>query len=71
VLNHLPRDPEHLWRLLGKHVNIILEEGDKRESLFITQVPRNAGSLGHIHANLDDLHGDILVVRGLHVGCRR
>jgi hypothetical protein len=32
------------------------------EFLFVTQVPRDAGSLGDIHANLDDLHGDILTV---------
>jgi hypothetical protein len=33
-----------------------------REFLFVTQVPRDAGSLGGIHADLDDLHGDILTV---------
>jgi hypothetical protein len=36
VLNHLPRDPGHLWRLPGKHVNIISEEGDESELLFVT-----------------------------------
>jgi hypothetical protein len=36
VLDHLPRDPGHLWRLQGKHVNIIPEEGDEREFLFVT-----------------------------------
>jgi hypothetical protein len=34
VLNHLPRDPRHLRRLPGKHVHIILEEGDEHEFLF-------------------------------------
>jgi hypothetical protein len=34
VLNHLPRDPRHLRQLPGKHVHIILEEGDEREFLF-------------------------------------
>jgi hypothetical protein len=33
-----------------------------REFLFVTQVSRDAGSLGGIHADLDDLHGDILTV---------
>jgi hypothetical protein len=37
MLDHLPRDPEHLRWLLGKHANIILEEGDERELLFVTQ----------------------------------
>jgi hypothetical protein len=36
VLNHLPRDPEHLRWLSGKHVNIILEECDERGFLFIS-----------------------------------
>jgi hypothetical protein len=39
VLNHLPRDPGHLQRLLGKHINIILEESDERKFLFVTRVP--------------------------------
>jgi hypothetical protein len=38
VLNHLPRDPRHLRRLPGKHVNISLEEGDEREFLFAIQI---------------------------------
>jgi hypothetical protein len=57
--------------LLGKHVNIALEEGDEHEFLFIAQVPHDAGSLGDFRADLDDLHGDILTVQGLHTGCRR
>jgi hypothetical protein len=36
VLDHLPRDSGHLWWLQGKHVNIIPEEGDEREFLFVT-----------------------------------
>jgi hypothetical protein len=31
VLNHLPRDPSHLRQLLGKHIDISLDEGDERE----------------------------------------
>jgi hypothetical protein len=46
--------------LLGKHVNIILEEGVKREFLFVAQIPRDAGGLSDICADLNDLHGDIL-----------
>jgi hypothetical protein len=34
VLNHLPRDPEHLRRLPSKHVYISPEEGDELEFLF-------------------------------------
>jgi hypothetical protein len=71
VLNPLPRDPWHLRWLPGKHINIIPEQGDKREFLFVAQVPRNAGGLGSIRADLDNLHGDILIVQGLHAGCRR
>jgi hypothetical protein len=62
VLNHLPRDPRHLRWLSGKHVNISLEEGDERMFLFVAEVPRNAGSQGSIHADLDGLHGDSLIV---------
>jgi hypothetical protein len=57
--------------LPGKHINIISEEGDEREFLFVTQIPHDAGGLGGIHTNLDHLDGNILVVQGLHVGCRR
>jgi hypothetical protein len=35
VLDHLPEDPMHLRRLPCKHVGIYLEEGDKREFLFL------------------------------------
>jgi hypothetical protein len=34
VLNHLPRDPRHLRRLPGKHIDISLEEGDEHKFLF-------------------------------------
>jgi hypothetical protein len=44
-------------------------EGDKRDFLFVAQIPRDAGGLGGIHVDLDDLHGDVLTVRGLHTGC--
>jgi hypothetical protein len=46
-----------------------MEEGDEREFLFVTQNPCDAGGLGGIHADVDDLHRDVLVVRGLHMGC--
>jgi hypothetical protein len=62
VLNHLPRNPWHLRRLPGKHIDISLNEDDERELLFVTQVPRDAGGLGSIRANLDDLHGHVLVI---------
>jgi hypothetical protein len=35
VLNHLHRDPGHLQRLPGKHVDVSPEEGDEREFLFV------------------------------------
>jgi hypothetical protein len=70
VLNHLPRDLRNLGRLPDKHVNISSEEGDEREFLFVVQVPRDAGSLGSINPDLNSLHGDSLIVGGLHVGCR-
>jgi hypothetical protein len=38
VLNHLPRDPRHLQRLPSKHVDIIPEEGDEREFIFVVQI---------------------------------
>jgi hypothetical protein len=38
LLNHLPRDPRHLRWLPGKHIDIILEEGDEREFLFAIQI---------------------------------
>jgi hypothetical protein len=55
--------------LPDKHVNIIPEKGDECEFLFVTQIPHDAGGLGSIRADLDDLHMNILVVRGMHVGC--
>jgi hypothetical protein len=70
VLNHLPRDLRNLGRLPGKHVNISPEEGDEREFLFVVQVPHDTGSLGSINPDLNSLHGDSLIVGGLHVGCR-
>jgi hypothetical protein len=38
VLNHLARDPRHLRRLSGKHVDISPEEGDEHEFLFAVQI---------------------------------
>jgi hypothetical protein len=71
VLNHFPRDPGHLLQLPGKHIDIIPEEGDKCEFLFVARDPYDAGGLGGIRVDLDDLHGDVLTVRRLHVGCSR
>jgi hypothetical protein len=48
--------------LLGKHVDISLEEGDEREFLFVTQIPHDASGLGGVRADLDDLHRDVLIV---------
>jgi hypothetical protein len=68
VLNHLPRDPRHLRRLLGKHVDISLKEGDEREFLFAVQITRDMGSLSSLSPNLDGLYGDVFLARGLHTG---
>jgi hypothetical protein len=48
--------------LPSKHINIISEDDDYHKFLFVTQIPRDAGGLGGIHADLDDLHGNVLVV---------
>jgi hypothetical protein len=69
VLNHLPRDPRHLRWLLGKHVDISPEEGDKREFVFAIQVTQDMGSMSSFDPDLDGLHGDVLLGRGLHMGC--
>jgi hypothetical protein len=69
VLNHLHRDLRHLRRLLGKHINISLEEGDEREFLFAVQITRDTGSLSSLSPDLDGLYGDVFLARGLHVGC--
>jgi hypothetical protein len=70
MLNHLPRDLEYLGWLPGKHVNVSPEEDDEREFLFVVQVPRDASGLGSINPDLNSLHGDSLIVGGLHAGCR-
>jgi hypothetical protein len=69
VLNHLPRDPRHLRRLSSKHINISPDEGDKREFLFAVQITRDTGSLSSLSPDLNGLHGDIFLARGLHMGC--
>jgi hypothetical protein len=69
VLNHLPRDLRHLRRLLGKHIDISLEEGDEREFLFAVQITRDTGSLTSFSPDLDDLCRDIFLARGFHAGC--
>jgi hypothetical protein len=66
MLNHLPRDPRHLRWLPGKHINISLEEGGKREFLFAVQITRDTGSLSGLSPDLDGLHRDIF---GLHAAC--
>jgi hypothetical protein len=69
VINHLPRDLRHLRWLPGKHVYIGPEEGDECEFLFAIQIPRYAGGMGSIHPDMNDLHGDVLFAKGLHMGC--
>jgi hypothetical protein len=51
-------------------INIGPKEGDEREFLFAIQVSHNEGDLGSINPDLDGLHGDTLIVRGLHAGCQ-
>jgi hypothetical protein len=55
--------------LPGKHGDISPEEGDKREFLFTVQITRDTGSLSSFDPDLDGLHGDVLLGRGLHMGC--
>jgi hypothetical protein len=69
VLNHLPRDPRHLQWLSSKHIHISPEEGDEREFLFDVQIPYEAGDLGSIHPDLNNLHGDVLFAEGYTWGC--
>jgi hypothetical protein len=69
VLDHLPRDPMHLRWLLDKHVDVSLEEGDECEFLFVVQITRDTGSLSSFNPDLDCIYGDVLLGRGLHVGC--
>jgi hypothetical protein len=69
VLNHLPRYPEDLRQLLGKHVDISPEEGDEHEYLFAVQITRDTGSLTSFSPDLDGLYLDILLGGGLHAGC--
>jgi hypothetical protein len=63
VLNHLPRDPRHLRRLPGKHIDISLEEGDEHEFLFTIQITRDTGSLTSLSPDLDGLYRDIFLAR--------
>jgi hypothetical protein len=49
----------------GKYMHFMIAN----KFLFAVQVPRYAGGLGNISPNLDDLHGDTLVVRGLQTRC--
>jgi hypothetical protein len=68
VLNHLPRDPRHLRRLPGKHIDIRPKEGDEHEFLFAVQITRDMGGLTSLSPDLDGLYGDIFLARGLHAG---
>jgi hypothetical protein len=69
VLNHLPRDPRHLRRLPGKHVDIRPKEGNEREFLFAVEITRYVSSLSSLSPDLDGLYEDIFLARGLHTGC--
>jgi hypothetical protein len=40
VLNHLPGDPRHLRRFPCEYVGICLEEGDERDFLFSSRLPK-------------------------------
>jgi hypothetical protein len=55
--------------LSSKHIYINLEEGDEREFLFAVQLPHDAGGLSSICPDLNGLHEDVLLDRGLHMGC--
>jgi hypothetical protein len=66
VLNHLPRDPRHLRRMPGKHIDISPEEGDEHEFPFAVQITRDTGSLSSLSPDLDGLHRDVFLARGLH-----
>jgi hypothetical protein len=70
VLDHLPRDPEHLRWLPCKHIRVSPEEGNKHEFLFSVQITQDTGSLSSIGSNLNGLHEDVLSCRELHAGCR-
>jgi hypothetical protein len=67
VLDHLPGDPRHLRRFPCEYVGICLEEGDERDFLFLLQIPRDASSLGGIHAESGGLDGDVVCSRWLHL----
>jgi hypothetical protein len=67
VLDHLPRDPRHLRQFPCEYVGICLEEGDKRDFLFLLQITRDASGLGGIHADLDGLDGTVVYSRWLHL----
>jgi hypothetical protein len=68
VLNHLPRDPEHLRRFPGEHVDICPEEDDERAFLFVSQIPTDTGGLGGLRSDLDGLHGNIVRIRRTDLG---
>jgi hypothetical protein len=67
VLDHLPGEPRHLRRFPCEYVGICLEEGDEREFLFLLQITRDASGLGGIRAEPDDLDGDAVCPRWLHL----
>ena len=55
VLNHIPGDPGHVGWLPCKDIDIIPEECDEREFLFLHQAPANAGGLGGVWPDLHSL----------------
>jgi hypothetical protein len=67
VLNHLPGDPRLLRWLPSEHVGICLEEGNEREFLFFSQIPRDAGGLGGVCADLDGLSGPAVCSKRLYL----
>jgi len=69
VLDHFSRDPRHLRRFPGKHVDICLEESDECAFLFLPQATRDASSLGGLRSDLDGLHGDVVRIRRLNHRC--
>jgi hypothetical protein len=69
VLNHLSRDPRHLRRLPGKHVDINSEKGDEREFLFAVEITRDMGRLTSLILDQIGLYEDIFLARGLYMWC--
>ena len=58
VLNHLPRDPGNIRRLLGEHISVCPEEGDEHEFLFGVKRPTHLDGPGSVYAQRDLLDRD-------------